>query len=138
MNIILLGAPGVGKGTLAESLAERLHAPKISTGDIFRDAVQQGTELGKRAKEFMDKGALVPDDIVIGIVDERLKKETRKGFILDGFPRTLNQAEALDQIAKIDIVINLKAGDKIIIERLSSRRLCTKCKAGYNVISIKP
>ena len=138
MRIILLGPPGVGKGTLADSLSKKLNAPKISTGDIFRDAAQQGTELGKKAKEFMAKGLLVPDEIVIGIAKERLKKEDcKKGFILDGFPRTMAQAEALDKAAKIDIVLNLKSRDNIIVERVSSRRVCTKCQAGYNIISLK-
>lgn len=139
MYIILLGPPGVGKGTLADGLADKFNFPKISTGDIFRDAVQQGTELGEKAKEFLDKGVLVPDEVVIGIVKERLQKDDCKdGFILDGFPRTINQAKALDKITKIDIVTNLLARDEIIIERVSSRRICVNCQTGYNIISLKP
>ena len=139
MNIVLLGPPGVGKGTLADNLAEKFSILKISTGDIFRDAVKQGTELGIKAKEFMDKGALVPDDIVIGIVNERLQKDDCKnGYILDGFPRTIAQAEALDKITRIDIVLNIQAADETIVERVSSRRLCPKCQTGFNIISLKP
>src|SRR3989344_4611082 len=118
MHIILLGPPGVGKGTLAGSLAKKFGIPKISTGDIFREAVQRNTVLGKKAKAFMGKGALVPDEIVIGIVDERLqKKDCRNGFILDGFPRTIKQAEALGRITGIDAVLNLKSEDNVIIQR---------------------
>ncbi len=139
MNIILLGPPGVGKGTLGDSLANKFNFPKISTGDILRDSVQQGTELGMKAKEFMDKGSLVPDEVVIGIVNERLQKEDCKnGFLLDGFPRTIAQAEALDKVTKIDIVINLLARDETIIKRVSSRRICVNCQTGFNIISLMP
>jgi len=139
MRIVLLGPPGVGKGTLAGSLGKKLSIPKISTGDMLREAVKQGTELGKQAKEVMDKGTLVENYLVLGIIQERLKKEDCKnGFILDGFPRTIVQAKALDNITKIDVVINLLAGDKTIVERVSSRRVCVKCQTGYNVLTLKP
>ncbi len=137
--MILLGPPGVGKGTLADNLAKKYSIPKISTGDMLREAVKQGTELGKKAKEIMDKGALVENYLVLEIIQERLKKEDCKnGFILDGFPRTIVQAKALDNMTKTDVVINLLAGDEIIVERVSSRRVCAKCQAGFNILTLKP
>jgi len=139
MKILLMGPQGSGKSTQAALLAEFLGLPKISTGDIFREAVQRNTGLGKKAKAFMGKGALVPDEIVIGIVDERLqKKDCRNGFILDGFPRTIKQAEALGRITGIDAVLNLKSEDNVIIKRVSSRRVCEKCQSGFNITSLKP
>ncbi|BAT72201.1 adenylate kinase [Thermosulfidibacter takaii ABI70S6] len=144
MNIIMLGPPGAGKGTQAKMLVEKFGIPQISTGDMLRAAVAEGTELGKKAKEYMDKGQLVPDEVVIGIVEERLKKsDCEKGFILDGFPRTVPQAEALDKILekmgkKIDYVINIVVPDVEILKRLTGRRTCKQCGAMYHVIYNPP
>ena len=134
MRIILLGPPGSGKGTQATRLVKRFSIPQISTGDILRESVKRKTELGKKAEVFMNKGELVPDDVVIGIIDDRIKKEDcKKGFILDGFPRTIAQAEALDKITKIDKVIELDLSDETIINRLSNRRQCSKCGTIYGI-----
>ncbi len=139
MNIIMLGPPGAGKGTQAKMLVEEFGIPQISTGDMLRAAVAEGTELGKKAKEYMDRGQLVPDEVVIGIVRERLSKpDCHKGFILDGFPRTVPQAEALDKILqemgkRIDCVINIVVPDEEILKRLTGRRTCRKCGAMYHV-----
>uniref|UniRef100_A0A7C4WJY4 Adenylate kinase n=1 Tax=Geoglobus ahangari TaxID=113653 RepID=A0A7C4WJY4_9EURY len=144
MNLILLGPPGGGKGTQAKRIVEKYGVPQISTGDMFREAVAKGTELGKKAKEYMDRGELVPDEIVIGIVKERLAQpDCEKGFILDGFPRTLKQAEALDEILeemnkKIDAVINIIVPDEEIIKRIVYRRTCKNCGAVYNLIYSPP
>lgn len=144
MNIIMLGPPGAGKGTQAKMLVEEFGIPQISTGDMLRAAVAEGTELGKKAKEYMDKGQLVPDEVVIGIVRERLSKpDCEKGFILDGFPRTVPQAEALDKILqemgkKIDYVINIVVPDEEILKRLTGRRTCRKCGAMYHVVFNPP
>lgn len=126
MKLILLGAPGAGKGTQAEILSERLNIPTISTGNIIREALKNGTEMGLKAKSFMDAGQLVPDDVVIGIIEERLAKDDCKnGFILDGFPRTVPQAEALDQMGIIiDKAIDIDVADEVIEKRLSGRRVC--------------
>lgn len=132
MNIILLGAQGSGKGTQAKFLSEKYGIPHISTGDIFREAAEKKTELGLKAKSHWEKGSLVPDEITIGIVKERLSRpDCGKGFVLDGFPRTLEQAKALDDITEIDYVLELKIPDAISIERLSKRRVCKKCQAPY-------
>lgn len=135
MKIILLGAPGAGKGTQAEILCERLSIPTISTGNIIRQALKSGTEMGKKAKEYVDKGDLVPDAVVIGIIQERLKEaDCNNGFILDGFPRTIPQAEALDQMGvEIDKVIDIEVPDEKIIQRLSGRRVCERCGASYHL-----
>ncbi|MDI9646105.1 MAG: adenylate kinase [Archaeoglobales archaeon] len=144
MNLILLGAPGAGKGTQAKRLAEKYKIAHISTGDMLRDAVARGSDLGKKAKEYMDRGELVPDDIVIGIVKERLKEEDcRNGFILDGFPRTLKQAEALDKILlelgkEIDAVINIFVPEDEVVKRIAYRRSCRRCGAVYNLIYDPP
>ncbi len=140
MNMILLGAPGAGKGTQAEIVCERLKIPTVSTGNIIREALKSGSEMGKKAKAFVDEGKLVPDEIVIGIVKERIKNEDCKnGFILDGFPRTIHQAEALDEMkVVIDKVIDIEVGDKEILKRMSGRRVCDKCGASYNINSKKP
>ena len=140
MKIIFLGAPGAGKGTQAELVSERLGIPTISTGAIIREAVKTGTEMGLEAKKFIDEGALVPDDVVIGIVKERLlKSDCGKGYILDGFPRTVPQAEALDRMGVVlDAVISLEVADEAIIERMSGRRVCKTCGKTYHVIYNPP
>ena len=139
MRLILLGAPGAGKGTQAKKLSEKYRIPKISTGDILREAMQKGTALGLKAKSYMDSGQLVPDDVVIGIVEEKLKdKECIKGWILDGFPRTLQQAQALDRIltgtrTPIEYVLNLEVDAEKIIKRISGRRSCESCQSAYHI-----
>ncbi len=139
MGIILLGPPGAGKGTQAKKLTEAFSIPQISTGDMLREAVKAGTELGKRAKSFMDAGGLVPDEVVIGIVKERLSApDCGEGFILDGFPRTIPQAEALDRVTgelgkEIRFVLSLDVDRKELMERLCGRRTCTACGAMYHV-----
>lgn len=140
MRLILLGAPGAGKGTQAVTLAEKLNVPHISTGDIFRSNIRNGTPLGKLAKEYIDKGALVPDEVTIQIVKDRLQQEDcKKGFILDGFPRTIPQAESLDkELAQMDMplnyVVDISVPDAEIIKRLSGRRVCSKCSMSYHTI----
>ena len=134
MNIIFLGAPGAGKGTQAEVVTERFAIPSISTGAIIREAIKTGTQMGLEAKKFTETGALVPDEVVIGIIKERLAKDDCKnGFILDGFPRTVPQAEALDQMGvRIDRVVSIEVPDEKIVERMSGRRVCDKCGASYH------
>ena len=134
-NIILLGAPGAGKGTQAEKICEHLNIPTISTGNIIREALKSGTEMGKKAQSYLDEGKLVPDDVVIGIVRDRLAQgDCKNGFVLDGFPRTIPQAEALDQMGiVIDKVIDLQVTDEDVIQRMSGRRICEKCGASYHV-----
>lgn len=144
MRVIFLGPPGVGKGTQAVKLAKKYEIPHISTGDALRDAVRRGTEIGLKAKSYMEGGTLVPDEVVIGIIRERLNRDDcRNGFILDGFPRTVNQAEALDEILnsigmELDAVLNIEAPDEVIIERLSGRRTCRGCGRVYHVIYMPP
>lgn len=140
MNIILLGPPGCGKGTQAKSIMEKFKIPQISTGDILRAAVKEQTPLGIQAKEFMDKGGLVPDGLVVQIVDERLQEiDCQKGFILDGFPRTVAQAEALDKIGiSIDGVINIEVQDDQIMKRLAGRRTCRNCSAMFHIVFDPP
>lgn len=140
MNIIMLGAPGAGKGTQAAVLCEKLNIPTISTGNIIREALKNGTEMGKKAKSFMDAGQLVPDEVVIGIVKDRLQEDDCKdGFILDGFPRTIPQAEALDAMgADINCVIDIEVQDDVIVNRLSGRRVCENCGRPYHIESLKP
>ncbi len=140
MNIIMLGAPGAGKGTQAAILCEHFNIPTISTGNIIREALRTGTEMGLKAKSFMDAGQLVPDQVVIGIVKERLQEDDCKaGYILDGFPRTIPQAEALDEMgANIDCVIDIEVQDDVIVNRLSGRRVCEKCGRPYHIESLKP
>lgn len=138
-GIILLGAPGSGKGTQAKKLTVSFSIPQISTGDMLREAVKSGTEMGRQAKEFMDQGGLVPDDVVIGIVRDRLKeKDCERGFILDGFPRTIPQAQALDRVLKelgkgISTILSLEVDEEEILERLSGRRTCSGCGSMYHV-----
>ncbi len=140
MNLILLGAPGAGKGTQAEKICEKLSIPAISTGNMLREAMANGTEMGLKAKSFIDAGKLVPDEVVIGIINERLKADDCKnGFILDGFPRTIPQAEALDNMGvRIDRVIDIEVPDEKIAARLSGRRVCLKCGATYHTEYKKP
>lgn len=146
MNIIMLGAPGTGKGTTASILSEKLEIPQISTGDIFRANIKEGTELGKLAESYISKGQLVPDEVTIKIVEDRLEQpDTKNGVILDGFPRTVIQAEKLKEILakkgeKIDIVVNLETPEEEIIERIVNRRVCSnqQCKAVYNVVLHPP
>ena len=135
MNLILLGAPGAGKGTQAEVICGHFGIPAISTGNILREAVRAGTELGRRAKSFMDAGKLVPDEILIDIIKERLaQSDCQNGFILDGFPRTVPQAQALDDMGvRIDKVVEIHVADEKIIERMSGRRVCEKCGASYHI-----
>lgn len=136
MNLILLGPPGAGKGTQAEILSKRLNVDTISTGAMLRGAIREGTELGRTASQYINEGKLVPDDVVVRIVKERLSQEDcEKGFILDGFPRTVAQAEALDEAGiKIDKVLLLDVADEIIVERLSGRRECSKCATPYHTV----
>ena len=140
MNLILLGAPGAGKGTQAAVISERLNIPQISTGNIIREALRSGTQMGLKAKSFMDAGKLVPDEVVIGIIKDRLQADDcQNGFILDGFPRTIPQAEALDEMGVvIDKVIDIEVPDDTIITRLSGRRVCEKCGRPYHLIDLKP
>lgn len=140
MKLILLGAPGAGKGTQAEIISERLSVPTISTGNIIRAALKAQTEMGIKAKEFIDKGLLVPDDVVIGIIRDRLKEnDCKNGFILDGFPRTVPQAQALDDMGiEIDKVIDIQVPDEKIVQRLSGRRVCSGCGASYHLLYKKP
>ena len=140
MKIILLGAPGAGKGTQAEVICNRYNIPAISTGNIIREALKTGTEMGLKAKSYMDSGALVPDEVVIGIIKERIvKDDCTDGFILDGFPRTIPQAEALDKMGiVIDKVIDIEVPDEKIINRMSGRRVCEKCGASYHLEYKKP
>ena len=134
MNIIFLGPPGAGKGTQAQRICDALKIPQISTGDILRRAIKEGTETGIKAKSFIDAGKLVPDEVIIDIVKERLAMDDCKdGYILDGFPRTVPQAEALSTFATIDSVIELAVDDQVLVDRLSGRRVCLKCGATYHV-----
>lgn len=140
MKIILLGAPGAGKGTQAEVICNRYNIPAISTGNIIREALKTGTEMGLKAKSYMESGALVPDEVVIGIIKERIVKDDCKdGFILDGFPRTIPQAEALDKMGiVIDKVVDIEVPDEKIINRMSGRRVCEKCGVSYHLEYKKP
>lgn len=144
MKIIMLGAPGAGKGTQAKMIADKYNIPHISTGDIFRANIKNGTELGKKAKTYMDKGLLVPDELVVDLVVDRIQQEDcKKGFILDGFPRTIPQAESLDAaLAKInekmDYALNIEIPDENIIKRMSGRRACVSCGATYHIVNIPP
>lgn len=140
MKLILLGAPGAGKGTQAEFICNHLSIPAISTGNIIRAALKAETEMGLKAKEFINNGQLVPDDVVIGIIKERLaEKDCENGFILDGFPRTIPQAEALDEMGiEIDKVIDIEVADEEITKRMSGRRVCPKCGNSYHLIYKQP
>ncbi len=138
MNLIFLGPPGAGKGTHASRLMKQLGIPQISTGDMLRQALREQTPLGLEAKKYMDAGELVPDDVIIGMVKERLSQpDAQQGYIFDGFPRTVAQAEALSQFAKIDAVLNLLVSDEVIIRRLSGRRVCPDCNGTFHTSSLK-
>ena len=144
LRAVLLGPPGPGKGTQAVRLVEKYEIPHISTGDIFRKNIKEGTELGKKAQEYMNAGALVPDELVVDLVKDRLQQDDCKnGFLLDGFPRTIFQAEKLDEFLsesnlKMDIVINLKVEKEALIKRLTGRRVCKDCGASYHIVNIPP
>ena len=140
MKLILLGAPGAGKGTQAEIISEKYNIPTISTGNIIRAALKNGTEMGLKAKAYIDSGRLVPDDVVIGIIKERLaQSDCRNGFILDGFPRTIPQAEALDNMnITVDAALSIEVSDREIVKRMSGRRVCEKCGASYHTEFKKP
>ncbi len=144
MNLILMGLPGAGKGTQAEKISEKYNIPHISTGDMFRLAIKEGTDLGKKAKSFMDQGELVPDEVTIGIVQERLSKaDCQNGFLLDGFPRTIAQAEALQNLlanmkTSIDYVLHVDVPENKLVERLTGRRICPTCGATYHVMYNPP
>jgi adenylate kinase len=140
MKIIMLGAPGAGKGTQAKKIAEKYQIPHVSTGDIFRSNIKEGTQLGRKAKEYMDQGALVPDELTIGMLIDRIQQEDCKnGYVLDGFPRTIPQAESLQKAItemgqKIDFAINVDVPDENIINRMSGRRACISCGATYHIV----
>jgi len=144
MRIILFGPPGAGKGTQAKVLSERVNLPHISTGDLLRENVKEQTTLGKQAKDFMDKGLLVPDGLVANMLKERFSRpDLKKGFILDGYPRNISQAKTLDDMLKalkmdIDFVVYLNAGDEVIIQRLSGRLVCSSCGANFHVTNMPP
>lgn len=140
MKLILLGAPGAGKGTQAEVISEKYNIPTISTGNIIRAALKNGTEMGLKAKSYIDAGNLVPDDVVIGIIKERLAEDDcQNGYILDGFPRTIPQAEALDELGfDIDAALSIEVADEEIVKRMSGRRVCEKCGASYHTEYKKP
>ena len=140
MNMILLGAPGAGKGTQGELISEKLRIPTISTGNMLRDAMKNETPLGKQIKKYMDEGSLVPDDVILSIIAQRIDQpDCAGGFILDGVPRTLPQAEALDAKGiRIDHVVSLEVDDEQIAERMAGRRVCTECGASYHVVSNPP
>lgn len=144
LRTILLGPPGAGKGTQAVKIVEKYEIPHISTGDIFRENIKKGTELGKKAQEYMNKGELVPDDLVIAIATARLlEDDCKNGFLLDGFPRTVHQAEKLDEFlaahdSKIDKVLDISVGKEELMTRLTGRRVCKQCGASYHVVNIPP
>ena len=144
MNLLIMGPPGAGKGTQAERLVKEVDITHISTGDMFRAAIKEGTDMGKKAKEFMDQGALVPDEVVVGMVKERLSKpDCEKGFLLDGFPRTLEQAKSLDETLKdlnikIDGVVNIAVPRERLMARLTGRRICKDCGVSFHVMFNKP
>ena len=140
MKLILLGAPGAGKGTQAEILCQKLEIPTISTGNILRAAIKNGTPTGLKAKSYMDAGKLVPDEVIIGIITERLaEKDCANGFILDGVPRTIAQAEAMEKAGiTFDAVVSIEISDEAIMERMSGRRVCENCGASYHVVAVPP
>lgn len=144
MRCLIMGAPGAGKGTYADTIKKHFGIPHISTGEIFRDAIASDSELGRLAKKFIDKGNLVPDEVTNEIVKKRLKEEDcSEGFLFDGYPRTIAQAEAFDRMLKelnikLDVVVNIDVKDEVIISRIINRRLCPSCGRGYNLVSLQP
>ena len=138
MKIVLLGSPGVGKGTYASMIKDKYHLAHISTGDLWRAEIKNETELGKKAKVAYDRGEILPDDTTIQLLKKRLEKKDAKNFLLDGFPRNIAQAEALEKITKIDLVVNFYASDKVIMHRLTGRRICRKCGAIFHTMTRKP
>ncbi len=139
MKLIALGSPGVGKGTYAKEIVGQYNIITISSGDLFRENIKNETELGKKAKEIIDAGHLVPDEITIGMMKERLSRDdTKNGFLLDGFPRTIPQAEALAEFTQIDLALNFKADKEIIMQRLTGRRTCSKCAATFHMVNLPP
>jgi adenylate kinase len=139
LNIVILGPPGVGKGTYAEFLSKKYNIPKISVGDLFRTAIKDRTELGKKIKDYVTSGDLVPDEIVIELVKNRLEEDDcKRGFLLDGYPRTVPQAEAMMKFKKIDVALNFVAPDEVIMERIGGRRTCRKCGAIYHIKNVPP
>jgi adenylate kinase len=138
VNAVIFGAPGSGKGTYASRLQSQLGVDVIATGDIFRQIMKEDTPLGREVKSYVEKGLLVPDDVVIEVLKQSLAKTSGRGFILDGYPRTIEQAKALEKIAKIDVIIHLIVPEWIIIERLSTRRICRNCGQVYNIRYLKP
>jgi adenylate kinase len=137
MNIVMLGSPGVGKGTYAKILSDKYNVPRISVGDLFREAIRDETELGKKIRDYVSRGDLVPDEMVIELVKERLQKDDCKnGFFLDGFPRTIAQAEAMEKFKRIDKIFNFVASDRVVMSRLGGRRTCRECGAIYHVENI--
>ncbi len=139
LKAIIFGAPGAGKGTYSSRLEAKLGVDVIAMGDIFRESVKENSELGKKVKSYVEKGALVPDDVVVEVLKNRLSKVPKdKGFLLDGFPRTIDQAKTLEGVTSIDVILLLDVPDEIIIQRLSSRRICKNCGAVYNIRFLKP
>ena len=139
MNLVLLGAPGAGKGTQAEKIRKALDIPVLSTGNLLRQAIAAGTELGKKVESIIDGGNLVPDELVFGLVAERLREpDCARGVIFDGFPRTIHQAEALDKALAVDVVLDLEVPDDVILHRMSGRRICPNCQASYHVVDNPP
>jgi len=138
VNAIIFGAPGSGKGTYASRLQSKLDVDVIAMGDIFREIIKENTALGRKVKGYVEKGLLVPDNVVTKVLKQRIAKISKKGFILDGYPRNLDQARALEDVAKIDVIIQLMVPDWIIIERLSTRRICKNCGEVYNIRYLKP
>lgn len=140
MKLILLGAPGAGKGTQADIIKKKLDIPTISTGNILRAAVKNGTPTGLKAKEYMDAGKLVPDEVIIGIINERLQEaDCANGYILDGVPRTIAQAEAMEKAGiNFDAVVSIEVADEVIMERMSGRRVCESCGASYHLVAVPP
>ncbi|MBI4440028.1 adenylate kinase [Candidatus Woesearchaeota archaeon] len=138
MRLIILGPPGTGKGTQSRMISEKFGVPHVSSGDILRENVSRKTDIGKKAEIFMKKGQLVPDNIVVKMMAEILGRGKYKNFILDGFPRTINQAHELEHLTEIDLVMNLESSEKVIMERLSGRRVCSACKAVYHIRNMPP
>ena len=138
MNLILLGPPGAGKGTQAVNIVDKYHIPHISTGDIFRENIKNGTELGKKAQEYMNRGELVPDELVVEIATDRLlKDDCKNGFLLDGFPRTIAQADGLKTLTDLDCVVNIDVDTALLLDRITGRRICSKCAGTYHVSKLQ-